>query len=128
MQEELELLFNAATNLIDENTETVREIEKYERSAKEDLQKMMTSLERKRRKIKKFKVNVFVRLSKRRLKKRISLLQEKLIAKQSFKFNANKEIKFGKCLLRELLQESEMVQLLVEEKKKQMKNTPCKII
>ena len=127
MQEELELLFNAATNLIDENTETVREIEKYERSAKEDLQKMMTSLERKRRKIKKIKVNVFVRLSKRRLKKRISLLQEKLIAKQSFKFNANKEIKFGKCLLRELLQESEMVQLQVEEKKKLLKNTPCKI-
>ena len=127
MQEDLELLLNAATNLIDENSETVREIEKYERSTKEDLHKMITSLEKKRRKIKRFKINIFVMLSKRRLKKRISLLQEKLIAKQSFKFNANKEIKFGKCLLRELLQESEMVQLQVEEKKKLLKNTPCKI-
>ena len=85
MQEDLELLLNAATNLIDENSETVREIEKYERSTKEDLHKMITSLEKKRRKIKRFKINIFVMLSKRRLKKRITDLQEKLIAKQSFK-------------------------------------------
>jgi len=85
VQEDLELLLNAATNLIDENSETVREIEKYERSTKEDLHKMITSLEKKRRKIKRFKINIFVMLSKRRLKKRITDLQEKLIAKESFK-------------------------------------------
>ena len=127
VQEDSELLLNAATNLIDENTETIQEIEKHEKSAKEDIQKMTTSVEKKRRQIKRFKVNIFVRLSKRRLKKRIVVIQEKLLENESLKRNANKEIKFCKCLLRELRQESEMVQLQVEEKKKQLKNAPCKI-
>ena len=121
VKEDLDFLLNSATSLIDRSTETIQEIDKYERSAKRALENMRSCIQSKRESIKRFKMNIFARLNKRRLKKRIDVLQRKLLEKQNRRRDASKEIKFGQCLLMEVLQESEMVQLQIEEKTQQSK-------
>ena len=119
--EELNLLLNEAKNLINESNETVKKMVKHERSEKETLENMRSCVQDQRVKIKRFKMNIFARLNKRRLKKRIDVLQRKLLVKQNRRRDASKEIKFGQCLLMELLQENEIVQLQIEEMTQQSK-------
>ena len=119
--EELNLLLNEAKNLINESNETVKKMVKHERSEKETLENMKSCVQDQRVKIKRFKMNIFARLNKRRLKKRIDVLQRKLLEKQNRRRDASKEIKFGQCLLMEVLQENEMVQLQIEEMTQQSK-------
>ena len=88
--EELNLLLNEAKNLINESNETVKKMVKHERSEKETLENMRSCVQDQRVKIKRFKMNIFARLNKRRLKKRIDVLQRNF-----FEWNVARERKFS---------------------------------
>ena len=97
-----------------------KSVQNTDKLLKENLLKLTNLIKSRNNKLKSNRVQIITKLKIVRLQKKLTKTQNAVFEKQNKKSYLDATMNFSKCLLRELRQEVEMVQLQIEEKKKQL--------